>query len=100
MGKQGKDSKAENFFVLDQLQANECPLKTSSAFFYTKRFLTISLQCLSYVDTEFHLLIKHNWATFQKDEQSLFCCLIQKLGLVWVTVFVSICFQALKGWTL
>lgn len=42
----------------------------------------------------------HNWASFQKDEQSLFCGPIQKLGLVWVTVFVSVCFQALRGWML
>lgn len=68
--------------------------------FCTKWFLIISLQCLSYLDTEFHLLIKHNWASFQKDEQSLFCGPIQKLGLVWVTVFVSVCFQALRGWML
>lgn len=48
------------------------------------------LQCLSSLDTEFHLLIKHNWAPFQKDEQSWFCCPTEKLGSVWVTVFVSI----------
>jgi hypothetical protein len=42
------------------------------------------------LDREFHLLMKHNWASFQKDEQSLFCWSIQKLGSVWVTVFVSI----------
>ena len=68
--------------------------------FCTKWFLIISLQCLSYLDTEFHLLIKHTWASFQKDEQSLFCGPIQKLGLVWVRVFVSVCFQALRGWML
>ena len=76
------------------------PSENFLGLFYSKWFLTISLQCLSYWDTEFHLLIKHNWAPFQKDEQSLFCGPIQKLGLVWVTVFVSVCFQALKGWML
>lgn len=76
------------------------PLKTSLACFYTKCFLTVSLQCLSYLDTKFHLLIKHNWAPFQKDEQSPFCCPIQKLGLVWVMVSVSICFLGPEGWML
>ena len=76
------------------------PSENFIGLFYTKWFLTISLQCLPYLDTEFHLLIRHNWAPFQKDEQSLFCGPIQKLGWVWVTVFVSVCFQALKGWML
>lgn len=39
------------------------------------------LQCLSYLDTEFHLWIKHNWVPFQKDEQSPFCWSHSKAGL-------------------
>lgn len=45
IGKQEKDLELK-ISVLDQLQANECPLKTSLAFLYTKCFLAISLVSL------------------------------------------------------
>lgn len=58
--------------------------------FLTQSVFWLFLYSLSYLDTEFYLLIKYNWALISKLWTKSICC------SVWFTVFVSVCFWALK----
>lgn len=75
------------------------PPKTLWAF-CTKWFLIISLQCLSYFDTEFHLLIKHNWASFPEGWTKPVLWSYSKAGFSLGQSVCRVCFQALRGWML